>query len=63
MKSTELRNKTRQELNDLIVSLLEEQFQLRMRATAEVAPKNHLYGKVRKNIARVKTVLNELIRA
>ena len=59
MKTAELRKKSKAELNEMVVSLLEEQFQLRMRSVTDEAPKTHLFSKVRKDIARVKTVLNE----
>lgn len=59
MKSAELRKKTKAELNEMVVSLLEEQFQLRMRLATSESPKTHLFNKVRKDIARIKTVLNE----
>lgn len=59
MKAAELRKKTKAELNEMIVTLLKEQFQLRMRTATAESPKTHLFNKVRKDIARVKTVLNE----
>ena len=63
MKAADLRNKSVQELNDELVALRREQFNLRMQqATAEL-PQVHQHNPVRKDIARVKTVLNELARA
>lgn len=59
MKATELKNKSKLELNDMLVTLLEEQFQLRMRKSITENPKTHLFSKVRKDIARIKTVLNQ----
>lgn len=47
---------------DLQVELLElrrEQFNLRMQNGIGQAPKNHLFSIVRKNIARIKTIVNE----
>ena len=59
MKATELRGKTEQELLDELVELRKEQFNLRMQqATGQMARPDQ-YRKVRKNIARVKTVLRE----
>ena len=59
MKTNELKNKSKLELNDMLVALLEEQFQLRMRKSVTENPKTHLFSKVRKDIARIKTVLNQ----
>ncbi len=63
MNAEELRKKSVDELNEELVALRREQFNLRMQqATGEL--NNHTeHGRVRKNIARVKTVLNELARA
>jgi large subunit ribosomal protein L29 len=63
MIAAELRSKSLDELNEELVSLRREQFNLRMQqATGELA-NHHQHRKVRKDIARVKTVLNELSRA
>jgi len=57
MKASELNAKTRDELLEELVSLRREQFNLRMQqATGQLARPDQ-YRKVRKNIARVKTVL------
>ena len=63
MEAQELRSKNVEELNEELVALRREQFNLRMQqATGELA-QVHQHGRVRKDIARVKTVLNELSRA
>ena len=63
MNATELRSKSAPELNEELVALRREQFNLRMQqATGEMA-QVHQHGLVRKDIARVKTVLQELARA
>jgi len=63
MEAKELRGKSAEELNDELLALRREQFNLRMQsATGELA-QNHQHRRVRKDIARVKTVLNELGRA
>ena len=63
MNAADLRNKSVEELNEELVALRREQFNLRMQhATGELA-QNHQHGRVKKDIARVKTVLNELSRA
>lgn len=63
MKATELRAKSVDELNDELVALRREQFNLRMQqATGELA-QVHQHNRVKKDIARVKTIINELSRA
>lgn len=63
MNAADLREKSVDELNDELVALRREQFNLRMQqATGELA-QVHQHKRVRKDIARVKTVLNELSRA
>ena len=60
---TALRGKTRAELREELAELRREQFNLRMAAAAGQPARPDQYGKVRKNVARVKTVLSELERA
>lgn len=60
MDANELRRKTATELKDELLRLRREQFNLRMAAAAGQPARNDQHGKVRRNIARVKTVLNEL---
>jgi large subunit ribosomal protein L29 len=60
MKDTnELRNLTPEELQTELLSLRKEQFNLRVRKTNGSLDKNHLITKVRKSIARVKTIMTE----
>lgn len=62
MKAADLREKSVEELNEELVALRREQFSLRMsQSTGELA-QVHEHGRVKKDIARVKTVLNELAR-
>lgn len=57
MKASDLKDKSRDELLEELISLRREQFNLRMQqATGQLARPDQ-YRKVRKNIARVKTVL------
>lgn len=59
MKAKDLQAKSRDELLEELVSLRREQFNLRMQqATGQMARPDQ-YRKVRKNIARVKTVLRQ----
>jgi large subunit ribosomal protein L29 len=57
MNASDLKGKSKQELLEELVNLRREQFNLRMQqATGQMARPDQ-YRKVRKNIARVKTVL------
>lgn len=61
MNAQELRNKSAKELQEELLNLRREQFNLRMqKATGQLARPAEVQ-KVRRNIARVKTVLNEKI--
>lgn len=63
MKAQELRDKSVEELNEELLGLLREQFNLRMQAATGQFQQTHTMKIVRRNIARVKTVLNEKGRA
>jgi len=60
MKASELRSKSREELDQDLVALRREQFNLRMQQATGELTRNNEQGRVRKNIARVKTIINEL---
>jgi large subunit ribosomal protein L29 len=63
MEARELRGKTAAELKEELLKLRREQFNLRMqRATGQMARPDQ-FGKVRKDIARLKTALGEKGRA
>ncbi len=59
MKIAELRNKTTDELKKELLDLRKEQFNLRMQKKIGQLPKSHLIRKGKKDIARLKTVMNE----
>jgi large subunit ribosomal protein L29 len=59
MKANELREKTVEDLNSELVALLREQFNLRMQNGSGQLSRPHQMKEVRRNIARVKTILNE----
>ena len=59
MKASELKEKSVDELNGVLQDLLREQFNLRMQKGTGQLAKPDLVSQVRKNIARVKTVLNQ----
>jgi large subunit ribosomal protein L29 len=59
MDAKELRSKSASELNDELIKLRKEQFALRMQRATGQAIKPDQFGKVRKNVARLKTVLRQ----
>ena len=59
MNASDLRGKSETELKDELLGLLREQFNLRMQRASGQMSKGHLMRNVRRNIARIKTVLNE----
>jgi large subunit ribosomal protein L29 len=59
MDAKELRSKTSAELNDELFKLRKEQFALRLQRATGQTPKPDQFGKVRRSIARLKTVLRE----
>ena len=59
MDAKELRSKSPEELTDELIKLRREQFALRMQRATGQGVKPDQFGKVRRNIARVKTVLRE----
>ncbi len=63
MKADELRQKSAEELGEELVALRREQFNLRMQQTTGEMTHNHEHRRVRRDIARVKTVLSEKRRA
>ena len=60
MEISELKTKTVNELNSELHELLREQFNLRMqKVTQGLEAKSSQFKNVRRNIARVKTILHE----
>ncbi len=59
MKASELRQKSIDELNNELIELRREQFNLRMQHGVGQSPRSDRFSKVRRDIARVKTVINE----
>ncbi len=59
MKAQELRNKTVEELTKELLALLRERFNLKMQKGAGQPPKAYLFTQVKRNIARIKTILKE----
>jgi large subunit ribosomal protein L29 len=58
-KKEELRSLTIEELQNELLSLRKEQFNLRMKKASGSLDKTHHITKVRKSVARVKTMLTE----
>lgn len=61
MKTKELREKNVQELQTELLSLLREQFNLRMQLASGQLKQTHLLKQVRRTVARVKTLLAEKV--
>ena len=59
MKASELREKSAAELQDSLIGELEKQFKMRMKRATGQLEQSHEMKQVRRDIARIKTVLNE----
>jgi large subunit ribosomal protein L29 len=59
MKASELRAKSASELNKELLELLKAQFSLRMQLATQQLGNTSQLGKVRRDIARVRTLLRE----
>jgi large subunit ribosomal protein L29 len=62
MKASELRSKTVDELGNELIELRRAQFSLRMQLATQQLNKVDQVGKVRRDIARVRTVLAEKVK-
>ncbi len=60
MKATELREKKPEELEGMVTDLLREQFNLRMQNGSGQLSKPSQLRVVRRDIARIKTILKEM---
>lgn len=63
MKVSDLRSKSKEELGEELLSLRREQFNLRMQQAAGQLAQPHEHKRVRRNVARVKTIIRELERS
>jgi large subunit ribosomal protein L29 len=63
MSAKELRGKNAADLQGELVKLRREQFSLRFQAASGQTVKSSDFGKVKRSIARVKTVMTEMARA
>jgi large subunit ribosomal protein L29 len=59
MQAKELRDKSIEQLNTELAGLLKSHFSLRMQVAMQQLTKNSELGRVKKDIARIKTVLRE----
>jgi len=63
MKATELRQKSKVELQKLLLELSRERFNLRMQKATSQLSKSDQVKKVRRDIARIQTVLKQMVAA
>lgn len=63
MKVSELRAKGADDLNKELLELLKEQFSLRMQHATQQLSNTAQLGRVRRDIARVRTILREKVMA
>ena len=59
MKAKDLREKSVEELNEQLLNLLRDQFNLRMQKATGQLGQSHMLSQVKRDISRVKTVLNQ----
>ncbi|MGI9265283.1 MAG: 50S ribosomal protein L29 [Gammaproteobacteria bacterium] len=60
MKASDLRNMSEAELQEELLKLRREQFNLRMQQATGQMARSDQFSKVRKDIARLKTVMTEM---
>ena len=63
MKASELRTKSTEELEKLLVELSREKFNLKMQNGIGQLSKHDQVKKVRRNVARIHTLLNQKVSA
>ena len=59
MKAKEVREMDAEQINKELLELRREQFNLRMQAATGQGVRPHQFGKARKDIARLKTIMRE----
>lgn len=59
MNAAELREKSVEQLNEELIVLLRDQFNYRMQKATGQLSQTHLLKQTKRDIARIKTVLNE----
>ncbi|MCK9395078.1 MAG: 50S ribosomal protein L29 [Methylobacter sp.] len=63
MKASELRQKSKDELGSMLLELSREQFNLKMQKGTGQLSKPDQVRKVRRDVARIHTILNEMASA
>ena len=63
MKATDLRAKSEDQLKEELQKLKKEQFNLRFQTATGQVEKTHRMGEVRRDIARIRTLLREKTQA
>jgi large subunit ribosomal protein L29 len=63
MKTKQLRDMSDEQLGEELLKLRREQFNLRMQAATGQGAKPDQHGKVRRNIARLKTLQRERVKS
>jgi len=61
MKAIDLRKKNKEELNVMLIDLSRERFNLRMQKATGQLSKPHQVKKVRRDLARIQTIITELV--
>jgi len=62
MNATDLRDKSAAELEKELAALMKEQFNLRMQRGSGQIVKPHDFTRVRRDIARIRTIMTEVTR-
>ena len=60
MKTSDIRKMSTEDINKKIVEIKTELFELRMKQATGSLEKPHMINKLRKDVARMKTVLTEM---
>ncbi|NND36449.1 MAG: 50S ribosomal protein L29 [Gammaproteobacteria bacterium] len=59
MKAKDIREMSAEDISKELINLRREQFNLRMQMATGQGVRTHEFGRIRKDIARLKTVLHE----
>ncbi|MDA0730969.1 MAG: 50S ribosomal protein L29 [Proteobacteria bacterium] len=62
MKAEELRKKSAEDLDKELIELRKAQFNARMQVSTQQSNKTDQLGKLKKDIARVKTIISEKVK-
>lgn len=62
MATKSLKDMSNKELNEKVLNLSKETFNIRMKQYASGEVKTHLLSRNRKDIARIKTILNQRVK-